>query len=305
MPSSIDLPPVREYYPKLFLKSQLLVTPQPPPKDLTLAGQTAIITGSNSGIGLECVRVLLGHQLSRVVLAVRSTQKGEDAAAELRKKHPAARIEVWSLDMLSYDSIRAFVQRCASLERIDFVILNAGLAQLKFRINESTGHEEVFQVNYLSTAALAMLLLPTLKEKRPKGQPGRLTIVSSGLALTASFANRDAEPLIPSFDDPAGWNMSVASDRYSTSKLLGQMFVVKLKDFVAPNNVVVNLVDPGFVRATGLDRNAPGFVKVIVGAMRLVLGRTVKAGAWTYIDAAVVKGKETHGSFLYNWKVFP
>jgi NAD(P)-dependent dehydrogenase (short-subunit alcohol dehydrogenase family) len=38
MPSSIDLPPVREYYLKLFLKSQLLVTPQPPPKDLTLAG---------------------------------------------------------------------------------------------------------------------------------------------------------------------------------------------------------------------------------------------------------------------------
>lgn len=114
-------------------------------------------------------------------------------------------------------------------------------------INESTGHEEVFQVNYLSTAALAMLLLPTLKEKRPKGQP----IVSSGLALTASFANQDAEPLIPSFDDPAGWNMSVASDRHSTSKLLDQMFVVKLKDFVAPNNVVVNLVDPGFVRGYG------------------------------------------------------
>ena len=150
-----------------------------------------------------------------------------------------------------------------------------------------------------------MLLLPTLKEERPKERPGRLTIVSSGLALTARFANQDAEPLISSFDDPTGWNMSVAADRYSTSKLLGQMFVVKLKDFVAPDDVVVNLVDPGFVRATALDRDAQGFLKIIISAMKLVLGRTLKAGAWTYIDAAVVKGKETHGSFLYNWKVFP
>src|SRR4051794_26079245 len=94
-----------------------------------------------------------------------------------------------------------------------FVILNAGLSQIKFRINESTGHEEVFQVNYLSTALLAMLLLPTLKEKRANGLPGRLTIVSFGLAFTATFANQDAEPLISSFDDPAGWNISVASDR--------------------------------------------------------------------------------------------
>ena len=171
MASSIDLPSVREFYPKLLFKSQLLITPQPPPKDLTLAGQTAIITGSNCGIGLKCARLLLDYQLSTIILAVRSAQKGEAAAVELRKIHPAARIEVWSLDMLSYDSIRAFVRRCTSLERIDFVILNAGVSQIKFQINESTGHEEIFQVNYLSTALLAMLLLPTLKESAPRGSP--------------------------------------------------------------------------------------------------------------------------------------
>ena len=209
------------------------------------------------------------------------------------------------MDMLSYNSIQAFVRRCASLERIDFVILNAGMAGLDFRLNESTGHEQIFQVNYLSTALLAILLLPVLKDKRPKGQPGRLSIVSSGLALTGAFANKDADPLIPSFDDGADWNKSKASGRYGTSKLLGHLFLVKLKDFVSADDVVVNLPDPGFVRATGLDRNAPGSLKVIVSVMRILLGRTVKAGAWTYVDAAVVKGKETHGSFLYNWKIFP
>ena len=83
------------------------------------------------------------------------------------------------------------------------------------------------------------------------------------------------------------------------------MFVVKLKDFVYPDDVVVNLVDPGFVKDTALGRHAPSYAKVILAAMKLVLARSVKVGAWTYIDAAAVKGKETHGSFLYNWEVFP
>jgi hypothetical protein len=83
------------------------------------------------------------------------------------------------------------------------------------------------------------------------------------------------------------------------------MFMAKLKDFVAPDDVVVNLVDPGFVRDTVLGRHAPGYGKVILAAMKLVLARSVKAGAWTYVDAAAVKEKETHRSFLYNWEVFP
>lgn len=302
---SIDLPPFQGSYFKLFLNSQLLVTPRAPPNDLNLDGYTGIITGANSGIGLECARVLLDHRLSHIILAVRGMQKGENVATELRKAHLAVRIEVWNLDMLSYESIRRFAQKCESLERIDFVVLNAGIGQLKFQINESTGHEEVFQVNYLSTALLAILLLPTLKEKRPKGRPAHLTIVSSALAQTAKFTNQTADPLIPSFDDPTKWNISVAADRYATSKLLGQMFVVKIKDFVSSDDVVVNCVEPGFMRATGLDRNAPVYLKPISTVMRLVLGRPVKAGAWVYVDAAVVKGKESHGSYLYNWEVFP
>jgi len=305
MPSSIDLTPAQRSYPLHLIKSQLFVKGRPPPKDLDLTGQTGIVTGSNTGLGLECARILLDHQLSRIILAVRSTQKGNAAAAELRKKHPSSKIEIWSLDMLGYPSIRAFVQRCATLERIDFVILNAGLVQTEFRTHEATGHEETFQVNYLSTALLTLLLLPVLKENRPKEQPSRITLVSSSLANVAKFAEQAAEPLIPAFDDPKGWNFAAASDRYSTSKLLGHMFVVKLKDFVIADDVVVNLVEPGFIRATGLDRSVPALVQPVLGVSRLLLGRTVKFGAWTYIDAAVLKGKETHGSVLDDWNIVP
>lgn len=304
MPSSLDLPPPGDNYVKIFLKSQFLTKSQPLPEDISVAGQTAIITGGNVGLGLECARLLLDRKLSRLILASRNTQKGEGAATALRKTHPAAHVEVWALDMLSYDSIRSFAQRCATLERIDFIILNAGIFSLDFKINKSTGHEEMFQVNYLSTMLLSILLLPILRAKRPQRRPGRLTIVSSGFAYSARFLNKNARPLIPSFDDPKGWNASAASERYAMSKLLEQMFVLKLVDFVSSDDVVVNMVDPGLVRNTQLHRSM-GFVKTVMAAMKRLTGRTLEQGASTYVDAAVVKTQDTHGSLVLDWKVSP
>ena len=305
MASSIDLPPNRDGMFKHLLTMKFHTTPRPPPKGLDLFGQTGIITGGNIGLGLESARILLDHQLSRIILAVRSNKKGEAAASELRKAHPKASIEVWNLDMSSYDSIQAFVKQCSSLDAIDFVILNAALSTAAFNVNLSTGHEESFQVNYLSTVLLTILLLPVLKEHRPKTKPSQLSIVSSGLALSAAFANRDAEPLIASFDDRSWWTMARAVDRYGTTKTLGHLFMSKLKDHVNADDVVVSLVDPGFTKGTALGRDAPLFVKPILWLMHVTLARTLTQGAWTYIDAIAVRGKESHGSFLYNWEIFP
>ena len=305
MASSIDLPPNRDGVFKHLLTMKFHTTPQPPPKDLNLSGQTGIITGSNIGLGLESARILLDHHLSRIILAVRSNTKGEAAASELRKAHPKVLIEVWHLDMSSYESIQAFVKKCSSLDAIDFVILNAAISTTVFNANKSTGHEETLQVNYLSTVLLTILLLPVLREHRPKSKPGQLSIVSSGLALTAAFANRDADPLIASFDDRSSHTMARAADRYGTTKLLGHLFMVKLKDHINADDVVVSLVDPGFTKGTSLGRDVPLFVKPILWLMHLTLARTVEQGAWTYIDAVAVKGKESHGSFLYNWEIYP
>ncbi|EMR61617.1 putative short-chain dehydrogenase reductase family protein [Eutypa lata UCREL1] len=82
------------------------------------------------------------------------------------------------------------------------------------------------------------------------------------------------------------------------------MFVIKLKDHVDPNEVVVNAADPGFMRGTGLDRGIPAYMKATYGLMRMVMGRGLKAGAWAYVDAAVVKPDATHGSWMYNWEVY-
>lgn len=304
--ASKDLPPITASVGKLFIQSQFCTKPKAPPSTTTLSGQTALVTGSNIGIGLECARQFLQLQIAHLILGVRSVERGEQAAAPLRKKYPNAKIEVWPLDMLSYKSVEDFAQRCQKLERLDVAILNAGMTVAKFVINQSTGHEEMVQVNYLSTALLAILLLPALsKTESGKKGPGRLTIVSSGMALVAQFPNLKAVPLIPSFDDGKGWDLNVATDRYSTSKTLLLMFVSEISELVDSRKVVINTVDPGLVQGTGLHRNVGGGIRAIFAVMKTLTARSLEHGAWTYVDAAVVRGKETHGCFLMDYKISP
>ncbi|RSL88999.1 hypothetical protein CEP52_015047 [Fusarium oligoseptatum] len=279
MTASSDLPMLSQSLMGLFFSSQCEKA-HFPPKDTNLSGQTAIISGANVGLGLQCARMLLELKLSHVIIASRSLQRGETAAEALRKEHPSASVDVWELDMTSYQSIQAFAVRCATLSRIDFVILNAGITKQNFDL-AATGHEE---------------------KKAPAGRPGRLTIVSSGLSMHAKFPESKASPIIPAFDDKSTFD---GAERYNTSKFLLHLWICKLVEYVSPDDVVVNLVDPGFCKGTNLQRDIHGVAKAFLLGMKSMVGRPIDAGASTYIDAAVIKGKETHGSFIMDWRIYP
>ncbi len=106
MPSSKDLgPSPLSFFPGIFIKTQFRTKPRYPPKDTDLTGRVGIVTGSNTGLGFESSRQLLSYKLSRLIMAVRSPTKGEAAAAKLRKEFPRATIDVWILDMNSYESV--------------------------------------------------------------------------------------------------------------------------------------------------------------------------------------------------------
>lgn len=304
MTSSKDLPPKLEpFFPNQFIKNQFRTKAHPTPKDTVLTGQVAIVTGSNTGLGLACSGQLLSHKLSHLIMAVRSLDKGEQAAAPLRKQYPSAKIDVWQLDMTSYDSVRAFAARVdKDLSRLDVAVLNAGIGFQPFKIVPATGHEQTVQVNYLSTLLLAILLLPALSTKSPAGTSGRLTISTAMLSATAQFPNKNAVPLIPSFNDESIFDMA---DMYATSKLLGQLALWKLSDAVSSDHVVINMVEPGFIKGTDLHRERPGGVKFMLGLFKAASARSVEVGATAYVDAAVVKGRESHGCILGNWEIEP
>nr|WP_316046060.1 SDR family NAD(P)-dependent oxidoreductase [Planococcus glaciei] len=72
-----------------------------------LAGKTAIITGANSGIGLEAAKDLAGKG-ARIVMAVRNLQKGNAARQEIIGRHPQAQVELMQLDLTDLTNIRFF-----------------------------------------------------------------------------------------------------------------------------------------------------------------------------------------------------
>jgi NAD(P)-dependent dehydrogenase (short-subunit alcohol dehydrogenase family) len=302
---SLSLTPGTYTFPRIFYKHQIRPNPKPNLESNTVAQKTAVITGGNAGIGLECGRLLLSLQLSHLILTVRSLPKGEEAAGPLRKLYPKAKIDVWHLDMNSYESIRAFARKCAALPRLDIAILSAGIMNVKLELNPSTGHEEMFQVNYLSIALLALLLLPALSNKTSSGTPGQLTLVASGAALIAEFSERDAKALLPAFDKQEGWNSSVAKKRYDTTKGLVLMLTLLLSKITKAESTVVNVVDPTFTPGTSFFRNLPFLMRVLVWPLTTLLGTSVNNAAWRYVDAAVVRGKESHGSFVSDWEIHP
>ncbi|KAH7027928.1 uncharacterized protein B0I36DRAFT_365057 [Microdochium trichocladiopsis] len=303
-----------------FFKRQF-VTPVPIPTSIiNLSGKTAIVTGANAGLGFESSRQLLGLQLSRLVLAVRSQARGDAAAAKLREEFPEAQVEVWILDMESYTSVQGFADKCkAEVQQqkrtIDLVLLNAGIQRTQYETVPETKHERVLQVNYLSTMLLTILLLPIMKQGHRQARqsgavaaaaPPVLSVVTSD---TSYFAPVDvnAPSMLGLLDNQPTPKKAYSSfEHYSQSKLFQLSFVPKLAEHVDPEDVVLNLVNPGLCRDTAFNEGAmSGITEKLYHMFMAVVSRTIDVGASTYVDAVAVKSKESHGALVSDWTIKP
>lgn len=211
------------------LKRQMFQSVPPLPAGVNLHGKAALVTGSNVGLGLECARYFLKLRPTRLIMAVRSLQKGEAAAANLHKEFPDTKIEVWQLEMQSYRSVQAFVAKCEKeLDRLHVAVLNAALAKIKLeRVEEGHQRETTLQVNYFSTALLAILLLPKMKPTTASSEPARLTIISSDASLGFKLENPGEGSVLDSLDRPQKYD---GFQQYALSKLLITMFAAQLAE---------------------------------------------------------------------------
>ncbi|RYP60255.1 hypothetical protein DL769_008189 [Monosporascus sp. CRB-8-3] len=273
---------------------------------VSLTGKTALVTGSNAGVGLEVSRQFLDLGVCKLILAVRNESKGQAAAANLSQgRHlKEGTIEVWYLDLDSYDSIITFAGRAKTLDRLDIAVLNAGLVLTKHQLNKNTGHDETIQVNYLSTALLMVLLLPVAKSKRANQDgPTRITLTSSDAASWTSFKEKSNVQLLPSFDKPGKVN---PTDRMMVSKLLGQFFLSELASRVPPSVAVINCATPGMIHDSDFNREVDRtFGGKIAKVFMRRIGYTSAIGARCITDAAVNHGEETHGQYLSTQKLKP
>lgn len=262
-------------------------------------GKTFIVTGANIGLGLEAARHLVQLGAKRVILAVRSLDKGEEAREYIDyysgKKGVA---EVWKLDLGSYASVQAFAKKAQSLDRLDGVIENAAIATKDYAVVED--NEVSITVNVVSTFLLALLLLPKLRDTacehnvRPS-----LVVISSGVHAWPKFEERNAPDgqILATLNDKEKTNMA---ERYPVTKLLEVLFVRELCARIAEKHpgapeVIINLVNPGLCHSA-LARNAGWGLAVA----KFFLARSSEVGSRTEIHALIDAGKASHGGYLSN-----
>ena len=196
-----------------------------------MTGMTAIVTGANSGIGLATARTLAGAG-ARVVLAVRSIEKGRAAAGATPGK-----TEVRELDLASLDSVRAFVAGWDG--GIDLLINNAGV-MVPPLARTAEGFESQFGINHLGHFALTNLLLPRIT--------GRVVTVSSGVSQVGRI---DFEDLNWERKRYRAWRA------YSQSKLANLLFTAELqRRLTAAGSIVLAVAaHPGYA-ATNLQSHS-------------------------------------------------
>ncbi|KAJ9607616.1 hypothetical protein H2200_007694 [Cladophialophora chaetospira] len=275
-----------------FIYSQLFVRPAYPER--SFAGETVIITGSNVGLGKEAARHVARLGVSKLILAVRNTIAGEDAKKEIESslKCDPSVIEVWSLDLSSYDSVKAFAERASKLQRIDVLLENAGIATDKY--SDAEGHERTITVNVISAFLLALLLLPKLKStaKQFNTSP-RLTIVSSEVHGWCKFAEwkEPTGKIFPALSNEKTANMG---ERYPVSKLLEVLAVKQIAPKLANSGVILNILNPGLCHSE-LGRDGPWFLTIL----KFFLARTTEVGSRTLVASAAA-GTESHGKYMHD-----
>lgn len=285
----------------------------------------AIVTGASpSSIGFLAAKKLASPDFGyKVILACRSSHKGEEAKELIRSAHPSSKIEYIHLDLSSFDSIRKFVDDVHALDdgaisdpqkpgSLNILVNNAGVGwgQETPYIETSDGLEEIVGVNHFGTFLLTQLLLDDLKNAEGGA---RVTIVSSSLheknermdKRTKSTTKEEIDPvrkklvlpdfpkdLLQSKEDYDGFKA------YQVSKLCNLWYTYELQrrldsETGAKSSVRVNALSPGFIPTTGLTRRAGTFgvffLKYVLDPLRhLGLGvtRSPEDGAEVTVQAS-------------------
>ena len=213
-----------------------------------MEGKVIIVTGSNSGIGKETAKSLVGMGAT-VVMAVRNRERGERAREEIVAETGNESVSVMVCDVASRDSIKRFAEAFKEeYDRLDLLINNAGAVFAKRQLS-ADGIESSMAVNYFGPFLLTRELLPLLETSAPS----RVVNVSSGLSSNAEF----------DFDDLQREKDYKGMEAYAGSKLMLTTYTLELAKRLEGTGVTANVVEPGFV-ATNLGRNSGSLLNSVM-----------------------------------------
>jgi NAD(P)-dependent dehydrogenase (short-subunit alcohol dehydrogenase family) len=258
-----------------------------------IAGATVLVTGGNTGLGKQTA-IELARMGAHVTFTARDRERGAAARAEIAERSGRDDIEVLHLDLGDLDDVRrAATAFAARHDRLDVLVLNAGVCRFGRRRETAQGFEEMFGVNHLGHALLTF----ELQDLVVRSAPSRVVVLSSDGHRMAREGLR--------WDDLQHVDGYEGFAVYGHSKLANVYFMVELAERLGPHGVTVTAVHPGFVetelgqtrpedRAPG---KAPGGPKVDTSAFGTPL--SVAEGAQTQIWAASApEAGELNGRYL-------
>lgn len=247
-----------------------------------LRGQRIVVTGANTGIGLETARALAAAGAT-VVLACRDGERAADAARRIRSAHPEADAQVATLDLASFRSIHAFAEQLGTAP-IDALVANAGLATTDFSTTEE-GIERTVGVCHFGHFLLTRLLLTRLLA----APAPRVIMVSSESHRAPRRLDFDRFPMTA-----ANFRGLVA---YGQAKLCNVLFARALQARYGDRGLMACSLHPGTLVTTDIGRGNAFFGLL----MRLVspFTKSCNQGAATSVWAVVHEpASELAGAYL-------
>ena len=205
-------------------------------KGVDLTGKIAIVTGGNTGIGLETTKTLAAAG-AVVIVAARDIEKAK------KNLEGVANVEIEVMDAMNPSSIDTFAVKFLKSDRpLHLLVHNAGIMWVPLRY-DSRGYESQLATNYLSQFHLTARLFPALK----KANGSRVINVSSLGHQMAPF----------NFEDPNFSNREYETlQAYGQSKTACNLFALELNNRAKEFNIRAYSLHPGSIGGTELAREA-------------------------------------------------
>ena len=240
----------------------------------SMVGKKVVITGANSGIGLETARYLASADAT-VIMACRNREKAQQAVEDIRSTTKRGELVVRDLDLASLASIKSFTNDLSSMgSSVDVLINNAGVMALDRGVTLD-GFETHFGINHLGHFALTHQILPLLE----RADHGRVVNVSS-------MGHR---PGRIDLDDPMYERRRYSRwGAYFQSKLANLLFTRELDYRLrqSQSSTIAVAAHPGTAR-TELGKLGTSMTNTIMRQFTPVLVRTGVEGAISQVRAAV------------------
>ncbi|MES2489013.1 MAG: oxidoreductase [Pseudomonadota bacterium] len=252
------------------------------PKDIpSLKGKIAIVTGANSGLGLETSAGLAAAGAT-VVMACRDPKRAEDALADVQRRAPKAKVITMALDLADLASVRAFAAAFKrKFKKLDILCNNAGVMHLPFQKTRD-GFEMQMGTNHLGHFALTGLLFDLID-----ATPG------SRIVSVASVAHKFTRGL-----DLSNLNWERGrynkADAYGKSKLANLMFHYELDRRLQKrgSSAMAVAAHPGYSATNigfGTKEKTPRLKRLAMNAGNRFFAQPADMGALPSLYAATVQ----------------